>query len=225
MTQAVTAISYGEDAIFAPGRIDQYLYPYYRNDTDADRITREEALETLDEYFIKVSTFTGFGPNNITIGGMDRRGEDATNEISYLMLESLSRLKGLRYGLAVRISEKTPRDFLVKACETHRRTAGIAFYNDAICIRDLMRDGYALEDARDYAIVGCVELTSTGNNNGYTSGSIAHFVLALEMALNEGCALCSKWERIGVKTPPAAAMKTFEDVSGPSPTNWPTRSM
>jgi pyruvate formate-lyase/glycerol dehydratase family glycyl radical enzyme len=212
MTQVVAAISYGEDAIFAPGRVDQYLYPYYRRDTEAGRMRREEALEALDEYFIKVSTFTGFGPNNITIGGLGRNGEDATNEISYLMLESYNRLKGLRNGLAVRISAKSRRDFLVRACETHRNTAGIAFYNDAVAIRDLMKDGYALEDARDYGIVGCVELTSTGNNNGYTSGSIAHFVRALEMALNEGCALASKWERIGIRTPPAAAFKTFEDV-------------
>jgi formate C-acetyltransferase len=212
MTQVVTAVSYGEDAIFAPGRVDQYLFPYYRKDKEAGQITREKALEAIDEYFIKVSTFTGFGPNNITIGGMDRDGEDATNEMSYLMIESLNRLKGLRNGLAVRISNKSPRDFLVKACETHRNTAGIAFYNDAVAIRDLMKDGYAIEDARDYAVVGCVELTSTGNNNGYTSGSIAHFVRALEMAFNEGCALASKWECIGVKTPNAATFKTFEDV-------------
>jgi pyruvate formate-lyase/glycerol dehydratase family glycyl radical enzyme len=212
MTQVVTTISYGEDAIFAPGRVDQYLYPYYRRDIEAGRITRQEALEAIDEYFIKVSTFTGFGPNNITIGGLDRDGEDATNEISYLMLESCDRLKGPRMGLAVRTSEKTPRDFLLKACQTHRSTAGIAFYNDAVVIRDLMRDGYALEDARDYSVVGCVELTSTGNNNGYTSGSVAHFVRALEMALNEGCVFSPRWERIGAKTPNAATFKTFEDV-------------
>jgi pyruvate formate-lyase/glycerol dehydratase family glycyl radical enzyme len=212
MTQAVTAISYGEDAIFAPGRVDQYLHPYYRRDTEVGRMTREEALEALDEYFIKVSTFTGFGPNNITIGGLGRNGEDATNEISYLMLESYYRLKGLRNGLAVRISEKSPRDFLVRACETHRSTAGIAFYNDAVVIDDLMQDGYALEDARDYGVVGCVELTSTGNNNGYTSGSIAHFPLTLEMALNEGCAFRSKWERIGAKTPNVREFKSFQDV-------------
>ncbi len=212
MTQAVTAISYGEDAIFAPGRIDQYLYPYYKKDLEAGRITREEALEGLDEYFIKVSTFTGFGPNNITIGGVGRDGEDATNEISYLMLESYNRLKGLRNGLAVRTSDKMPRDFLVQACAAHRRTAGIAFYNDAVVIRDLMKDGYALEDARDYGVVGCVELTSTGNNNGYTSGSSCHFTPNVEMALHEGGRFSSGWECVGVKTSPASTFKTFEDV-------------
>ncbi len=212
MTQVVTAISYGEDAIFAPGRVDQYLYPYYRKDIETGRITCEEVLEVLDEYFINVSTFTGFGPNNITIGGLGRDGEDATNEISFLMLECLVRLSGLRYGLAVRISTKSPRRFLMKACETYKRTAGVAFYNDAVVIDDLMQDGYALEDARDYAVVGCVELTSTGNNNGYTSGSIAHFPLTLEMALNEGGAFRSKWERIGAKTPNVREFKSFEDV-------------
>jgi pyruvate formate-lyase/glycerol dehydratase family glycyl radical enzyme len=228
-TQVTTAVSYGEDAIFAPGRVDQYLYPYYEKDKKAGLIDRERAKEILDEYFIKISTFTGFGPNNITIGGMKRNGEDGTNEISYLMLDSLTRLKGLRYGLAVRISDKTPRDFLLTACATHRRTAGVAFYNDARVINDLMTDGYALEDARDYSVVGCVELTSSGNNNGYTSGSVAHFVRPLEMALNEGRARTSPhtflfmqkdagvnsvpdWEDIGIKTPPASTFKTFQDV-------------
>jgi pyruvate formate-lyase/glycerol dehydratase family glycyl radical enzyme len=230
LTQCAALISYGEDAIFAPGRVDQYLYPYYARDLDAGLIDREEALEALDEYFIKVSTFTGFGPNNITIGGVKRDGSDGTNDISFLMLESYTRLKGLRNGLAVRTSDNMPRQFLIDACATHRVTAGVAFYNDGICIRDLMQDGYSLEDARDYSVVGCVELTGTGNNNGYTSGSAAHFVRPLEMALNEGRAhntlstifsrlsnegtsgLSSDWIQIGVKTPPPSEFKTFEDV-------------
>ena len=229
MTQCAALISYGEDAIFAAGRIDQYLYPHYRKDVEAGLIDREEALQALDEYFIKISTFTGFGPNNITIGGLKKNGEDGTNDISFLMLESYTRLKGLRNGLAVRISDKAPRQFLLDACATHRVTAGVAFYNDDVCIRDLMVDGYSLEDARDYSVVGCVELTGTGNNNGYTSGSAAHFVRPLEMALNEGRARNSlasifrltsnegrgpgsDWIEIGVKTPPPSAFKTFEDV-------------
>ncbi len=229
MTQVAGQISYGEDAIFCPGRVDQYLHPYYKKDVETGLIDRGEALETLEEYFVKVSTFVFFGPNNITIGGVKRNGEDGTNEISYLLLECLGRLKGLRNGLAVRISDKTPREFLVRACETHRRTAGIAFYNDAVCTRDLMVDGYALEDARDYGVVGCVELTGTGNNNGYAAGSGLHFAQPLEMALNEGRAhknnllkffmpeagdgaAGSDWQDIGVKTPPVSTFKTFEDV-------------
>ncbi len=229
MTQCATLISYGEDGIFSPGRIDQYLFPYYKEDVETGLITRDEALETIEEYFIKLSTFICFGPNNVTIGGVKRNGEDGTNEISYLLLESLAHLKGLRNGLAVRISDKTPREFLVRACETHRRTAGIAFYNDAVVIRDLMTDGYTLEDARDYGLVGCVELTGTGNNNGYAAGSGILPVRPLEMALNEGRArrdpslaffmpdlvhggVDSDWDDIGLKTPPVSTFKTFEDV-------------
>ena len=128
------------------------------------------------------------------------------------MLEAHRRLKGLRNGLAVRFSEKTPPEFLTKACETHRYTAGVAFYNDAVVIRDLVKDGYALEDARDYSIVGCVEPTGTGNNSGYTAGSGIRLSVILEMALNEGRAFSYKWEPLGIKTPSASELKTFDKV-------------
>lgn len=212
MTQAVMAISYGEDSIFCPGRVDQYLYPYYRADLEAGRITGDEALEIIEEYFVKLSTFVGFGPNNVVIGGVDRNGRDAVNDVSYLMLEALKRLKGLRNGLAVRIAPETPDDFLLKACDVHRRTAGIAFFNDQVIVRDLMADGYALEDARDYSVVGCAEVAGAGTSNGYGSGSSCHFELVIESALNEGRLYSARWEQAGAKTPPASDMKTFEDV-------------
>src|SRR5208283_1517025 len=97
--------------------------PHYEKDREAGLITYEGALEAIEEYFIKLSTFIAFGPNNPTIGGLDKDGKDAVNDVSYLMLDAHKHLKGLRNGLAVRISEKTPRDFLVKACETYRYTA------------------------------------------------------------------------------------------------------
>jgi formate C-acetyltransferase len=212
MTQALLVLSYGEDSIICPGRVDQFLYPYYRKDLKAGLISYESALEAIEEYFIKLSTFISFGPNNVTIGGLDKDGKDAVNDVSYLMLDAHKHLKGLRNGLAVRISEKTPRDFLVKACETHRYTAGVAFYNDGVVIRDLLKDGYALEDARDYSIVGCVEPTGTGNNSGYTAGSGVRLSVILDMALHEGRQFSYKWEQLGVKTPAPSEFKTFEDV-------------
>jgi pyruvate formate-lyase/glycerol dehydratase family glycyl radical enzyme len=212
MTQALLVMSYGEDSIICPGRVDQFLHPYYKNDLEAGLVTYEEALEAIEEYFIKLSTFISFGPNNVTIGGLTREGQNAVNEVSYLMLEAHRRLKGLRNGLAVRFSNKTPRDFLAKAGETHRYTAGVAFYNDAVVVRDLVKDGYALEDARDYSIVGCVEPTGTGNNSGYTAGSGIRLSVILEMALNEGRAFSYRWKQLGIKTPSASELKTFEEV-------------
>lgn len=213
MSQVVLQISYGEDSIFCPGRIDQYLYPYYKKDLESGQITPEEAIEAIEEYYIKLATFTGFGPNHVTIGGVDRNGESAVNEISYLMLDAYYNLKGLRNSVAIRTYEgKTPRDFLLKACKVHRKTAGLSFYNDKIVIRDLMADGYSLEDARDYGAIGCAELAGTGNSNGYASGSSCHFQAVLEMALHEGRRFSNGWEQIGVKTPPASEFKSFEDV-------------
>ncbi len=213
MSQVVLQISYGEDSIFSPGRVDQYLYPYYKKDKDAGLITSAEAIEAIEEYYVKLASFTGFGPNHVTIGGVDRHGESAVNEVSYLMIEAYHNLGALRNSLAVRTCKgKTPRDFLLKACEVHRKTAGLSFYNDEIVIRGLMADGYALEDARDYGAIGCAELAGCGNSNGYASGSSCHFEHVLEMALHEGKRFSVGWEQVGVKTPPASELKSFEDV-------------
>lgn len=212
LTQVTTVISYGEDSIFAPGRVDQLLYPYYKKDLENGLITKEQALEALEEYLVKVSTFLSFGANNITIGGIDKKGEDTVNETSYMFLDAHQRLKGMRHGLAVRISNKTPRAFLLKTAETHRRTAGVAFYNDEVIIRDLMGDGYSLEDARDYSIVGCVEPTGTGNNNGYTASNSIRLSAILEMALHQGRHLGCGWNQIGASTPEPESLQSFDDV-------------
>ncbi|MBU4317049.1 MAG: hypothetical protein KKF30_07225 [Proteobacteria bacterium] len=212
MTQITTVISYGEDSIFAPGRVDQFLYPFYAKDLDRGRMTRDQALEAIEEYMIKLSTFLSFGANNVTIGGIAPNGEDAVNEVSYLFLEAHYRLKGMRNGLAVRISEKNPRSFLLKTCETHRTTAGVAFYNDEVVIRDLMGDGYGLEDARNYSIVGCVEPTGTGNNNGYTAGNSIRLSSVLDMALHQGRQYGTGRMQIGPVTPHPNTFTSLEDV-------------
>jgi formate C-acetyltransferase len=212
LTQAMVMIAYGDTSITCPGRVDQFLYPYYKQDLKKGLITRDEALEIIEEYYLKLATCIYFGPNNVTIGGLTKQGEDGTNEVSYLFLEAHTNLKGLRNGLAVRIDSKTPRDFLLKACEVHRVTAGVAFYNDDVVIRDLMGDGYSLADARDFSLVGCVETTGTGNNNGNTASNAIFPVAILETALYEGRRAATKWELIGLETPPASEFKTFEDV-------------
>ncbi len=212
MSQVALSISYGVDNVFSPGRVDQYLYPFYKADIEAGRITRQQAVEAVEEYLIKVSDNLIFGPNNLTIGGLGRNGNDATNEISYVFIEALENIRAMGNGLAVRISPETPRGFLRKACEVHRTTAGVAFYNDGIVIRDLLEDGYSVEDARDYSIVGCVEPTSTGNCLSYTAGNALMLVGVLEMALNRGTRLFNGSRRVGVVTPDPGTFRTFEDV-------------
>ncbi|MEM3665220.1 MAG: pyruvate formate lyase family protein [Candidatus Jordarchaeales archaeon] len=210
-TQVVMAIAYGGEMIIAPGRVDQYLYPYYKQDVESGRITPEKALELLMEYLIKVAQDIYFGPNNITIGGVDRNGNCAVNDVSYLFIEALKRLRGCgRAGLAVRVAPNTPRDFLLKAAEVYRVTGGVAFHNDTTIIRGLVADGYLIEDARDYSIVGYVEPTGSGNNNGYTSGQCIRLPSVLEAALNGGRLHILGWKQVGAETP--TNFERFEDV-------------
>lgn len=225
MTQACMCISYGMAEILSLGRVDQYLYPFYRADLEAGRITRALALEAVEDFYVKLATFLimlveigketasemGVGSNTITIGGLDRDGEDATNEVSHLLLEANENLRALANNLCVRISQKTPRDFLVKACGSHRFTSGIAFFNDEVIAEELVRDGYSLADARDYSIVGCVEPTSTGSSFACTAGNDISLAGVLEMALNQGRTLVSGG-RVGDATPDPRTFTSFDDV-------------
>jgi len=213
LTQAVVLISYGGSSITCPGRVDQFLYPYYRQDLAAGRITREQALEAIMEYIVKLATNVYFGPNNVTIGGVDKNDKDAVNEVSYLFVEAHKRLKGCgRIGLAVRISPKTPHEFLTRTCEVHRECAGIAFHNDEVVIKGLLEDGYSLEDARNYSIVGCAEPTGTGNNNGYTATNGILPAAILELVLNEGKRYSAGWKQVESPVASISSFKTFDDV-------------
>jgi formate C-acetyltransferase len=199
-SQVVAQISYGMAGTCALGRVDQYLYPFYKSDMETGRITKEEVLELLEELNIKLTSNVlllpqagietastlGTSPEPITIGGQTKEGKDATNELSYLIVEASTRLRGVVNNLAIRIHKNTSRDFLIKACEVFSSTSGQAFYNDETIIPALLNDGYSLDDARDYAIVGCVEPTSSGNTFATTGGHDLKLAGVLEMMLNNG---------------------------------------
>jgi formate C-acetyltransferase len=225
MTQVAMCISYGMAEILSLGRVDQYLYPFYEADASAGDITREEALEAIEDFYVKLATFLimlveigkdtasemGVGSNTITIGGLDPGGNDATNEVSYLFLEAHENLRALANNLCIRISSKTPREFLLRACESYRYTSGQAFFNDDLIVDELVMDGFALEDARDYSVVGCVEPTSTGNTFGCTAGNDISLVGVLEMALNRGRVVITG-SRVGAPTADPSDFRSFEEV-------------
>ncbi len=212
MTNVVMEMSYGDSNIFSQGRVDQYLTPFYRADISEGRITHAEAVEAIEEYLVKLSTVVIAGQNNVTIGGVDKNGMDATNEVSYLFLEAVSNVKSLLNTISIRISSKTPHDFVKKAIEAYRHTAGMALHNDDVHIPHLVKTGYALEDARNYSIVGCVELHGTGNDFSYTAGNAIFLVVVFNMALNEGRTLFSGDKTVGAKTLDPSTFKSFEDV-------------
>ncbi|MHA2280888.1 MAG: pyruvate formate lyase family protein [Promethearchaeota archaeon] len=168
MTNVVMEMSYGEANIFSQGRVDQYLYPYYVADLAEGRITYDEALELIEEYLVKLASVVIAGQNNVTIGGLDKDGNDATNDVSYIFLEAVANVKSLLNTISIRISSKTPHNFLKRTIEAFKYTAGMGIHNDEVLVPQLHNTGYSLEDARDYSLVGCVEPHGTGNDFSYT---------------------------------------------------------
>jgi len=198
-TQNAVLISYGAGSGITPGRVDQLLYPYYKKDIEEGKITKDKVLRLLEEFIIKINNNVVVWPNiagvrlnhlgsdieNITIGGLSRNGDDACNELSYLFIEAIKNTK-LATSASFRISKKTPEDFLKKVVELHKETNGPALFNDEIVIEAMMKDGYSLEDARDYCLVGCVEPNGNGDTFGATGGVKVYFPTALDLVFNRG---------------------------------------
>ena len=178
------------------GRVDQYLYPYYKADLDAGRLTREGALELIECFDLKC--FRTFDFHHATIGGVAPDGSDATNELSHLFLESVEAIRTPR-DVAVRIHSGTPPEFLRKACDLARLGLGRPdFWNDAVMVPALVAAEIPLEEARDYAAIGCVEITIPGKCNSRTMGHSINLTKILEITLGGGrCALTGKLVGIG----------------------------
>lgn len=153
------------------GRFDQYTYPYYKADKEAGSITEEEATELLEMLYIKITgmikirpkifsyAYAGYPMWQILMaGGIDVNGNDATNDISYLILEAADNIRMAQPAIGVRIHEGTPDKFMEKAVSMNQRgLSNPAFFNDKVAIPMVMAKGGSLEEARDWAIVGCVE--------------------------------------------------------------------
>ncbi|MBI2910310.1 MAG: glycyl radical protein [Chloroflexi bacterium] len=214
-------------AQISPGRADQYLYPYYKQDIESGRTTREEAIELLECMRVKLSTQrfrhfrhtsgqeTGSGDaqfHNITLGGQTPDGRDATNELSYLFLEAALRTRTPHPTLSIRWSEKSPEDFIVKGLELVRIGIGFpAFFNDRPSIAYLTQKlGVPLEIAQDYCVAGCVQhLPPT--QSGPPDVAYMNFGKMLELALHDGVD-----PRTGNKIGPATGkfedFRSFDDL-------------
>jgi pyruvate formate-lyase/glycerol dehydratase family glycyl radical enzyme len=193
-------------SVVALGRLDQILWPYYLRDLKKGLITKDFALELIEELNLKltwnvtllptdftmVANAIGQNTQTITIGGLDKKGNDATNELSYLFLQAYANVKVFTTDLSVRISEKTPKEFFLEAIKVFKSTSGIAFYNDEIIIPSLIESGYISEDARDYVIIGCVEPTGQGNSFAATGRMFLNLPGVLELVLNNGYSNLSK---------------------------------
>jgi len=198
---------------FSPGRMDQYLYPFYQRDIESGKLDNNKAIELLDSLFIKFNQivylrnshsakyFAGFPIGfNVTLGGQISPGKDATNELSYLILKTQDHVKLPQPNLTARLHNDSPDEF-VRECS---RVIGLGngmpqIVNDESIIPSLKSAGIDSPDCVDYALVGCVELSTQGNYLGWSDAAMFNLPKVLELALNDGvCMLTGK--QLGLKT-------------------------
>lgn len=207
----------------SPGRMDQYLYPYYKRDLEEGRLTQEEAIELLECLRVKMSTlrlFNGVAYNeiisgeaqyhNVTLGGQTPEGEDATNELSYLFLEAAFRTRTPHPTLSIRYHDKISEDFVLKGLELVKAGLGFpAFFSDLSALPWLLAQGVPLETARGYCIGGCVHHLIPGQSSPLEPFFIS-IPKCLELALHNGVDPRTG-KRLGPRTGEFEDFKTFED--------------
>ncbi len=190
------------------GRFDQYTWPYLKADLEAGRITMDEAQEITDCFFMKINSFyngsvgpltaiIGIGNTYLhtTIGGVyPDTGDDATNPVTYMTLETLGRLSLHDPTVSLRINKNTPSKLWECAFAVNRLVGGLPlFQNDEVIIPGAIKElGFTLRDARDYALIGCQEITGSGNDYAAGNGTTppeayTQYSTILNMALNDGC--------------------------------------
>jgi len=207
------------------GRIDQYLYPYYKRDLAEGRLTREEALDmllafsakTCEHFFLlseRISQYHGgfLVVQAATVGGTDSEGEDSTNELTYLMLDVMERHRMRDPNYLVRLHPGSPEPLVRRSLDVARQGCGVpALFNDSAITLALTAHGFAKEDALDYGIVGCVEPSIPGKSFLSTDAGLFNLPICLELALNEGRRHNGALT-VGVKTQPAEEFRDLSDV-------------
>ncbi|HEX2964941.1 MAG TPA: pyruvate formate lyase family protein [Syntrophorhabdaceae bacterium] len=206
------------------GRADQFLYPFYKNDKEAGLITDEEVLELLECLRVKVMqyNFVGGGKlqrakwsgmarwNNLVIGGVDENGNDATNELSYLILDAAKDVQTPHHTITIRVHEGTPERLLLKGLDVVKTGMGMpAFIGDPSYIGYLTGEGVPLKDARNYTLSGCLDVNLPGKSR---TSAIGMFIVpkVLEIAIHNGFDP-RLGIQIGPKTGEFESFKTFDE--------------
>ncbi|MBN1848060.1 MAG: formate C-acetyltransferase [Deltaproteobacteria bacterium] len=180
------------------GRFDQYMYPFYKKDIEEGKISDGEVIELLECLRIKdmqlYSTggrvnrdkWSGYAKwHNMIIGGQTPEGKDASNELSYLILEAAKDCPTPHHTVTLRVHEGTPHELMMKALEVVKTGIGMpAFVGDKSYIAFLVGQGVPIELARDYTIAGCLDVQLASRTRTYFPMFIATRIF--EFALNNG---------------------------------------
>ncbi len=210
---------------FSPGRFDQYMLPYLQRDLDSGRLTLAQAQGLLEHLWLKFSEvvllrssssaryFAGFPIGfNIVLGGQLPDGGDATNLLSYMCLRAQADLGLTQPNLSIRIHRNSPDTFLQAAAFVIGQGSGMPqVFNDEVIIPAQLNRGISPEDALNYAVVGCVELSTPGKALGWSDASMFNLTRVLELTLFGGRDPHTG-EQLGPATPTLEEMDSFADL-------------
>ncbi|MCW7753346.1 choline trimethylamine-lyase [Desulfobotulus sp. H1] len=185
------------------GRVDQYMYPFYRADIDSGRMTEYEAFDLAGCMLVKMSEmmwitsegaskfFAGYQPFvNMCVGGVTRDGRDATNDLTYLLMDAVRHVKVYQPSLATRVHSRSPQKYLKKIVDVIRSGMGFpAVHFDDAHIKMMLAKGVSIEDSRDYCLMGCVEPQKAGRLYQWTSTAYTQWPICIELVMNQGVPL------------------------------------
>ncbi len=210
---------------FNPGRLDQHLYPFYQNEIEAGTLTKENAIELLQSFWIKFNnhpappkmgvtakesnTYTDFAL--INVGGLKADGSNAVNELSYIILDVIEEMRILQPSSMIQISRNTPDKFIERALRIIKTGFGQpSIFNTDCIIKELTRQGKSLEDARNGGASGCVEAGAFGTESYILTGYF-NLTKILEITLNNGIDPRTG-KQLGLQTGDPAQFKTFDEL-------------
>ncbi len=208
---------------FSPGHLDRHLFPFYRKGLEEGTLTREQARELLQCLWIKFNnqpappkvgvtaaesgTYTDFAA--INNGGIMPDGSDGVNEVTYLILDVVDEMRLVQPSANIQLSEKNPDEFLLRACQIIRKGWGQpSVFNADMVVRELVRQGKTVEDARSGGTSGCVETGAFGKE-AYILTGYFNLVKVLELTLNNGFDPRTQ-KQLGPRTGDPRAFSTFD---------------
>lgn len=210
---------------FNPGRLDRHLFPFFKRDIENGLLTEEKVYELLQSFWVKFNnqpappkvgvtaqesnTYTDFCL--INLGGVNEAGDNAVNELSYIILDVIEEMRLLQPSSMVQISKKNPDSFLKRALKIVATGFGqpSIFNTDAI-IQELLRQGKSIIDARNGGASGCVETGAFGKENYILTGYF-NLVKVLEITLNNGTDPRTN-KKIGIQSGEIDSFKSFDDL-------------
>lgn len=210
---------------FNPGRLDQHMYPFYRAGIESGELSKESAMELLGCFWVKFNnqpappkvgvtaaesgTYTDFA--NINSGGLTPDGDDAVNEFTYMVLDTIDDMRLLQPSSNIQLSAKNPDRFLKRALRIVRKGWGQpSLFNADMVVQEMLRAGKSLEDARQGGTSGCVETGAFGKE-AYILTGYFNLPKVLELALNDGIDMRTG-QRLGLPTGAPEDFTSFEQV-------------